>query len=287
MIHRIMRFLFFSCCLFLSIQTANAKPQWQELPPTPTLPKAKSSGFASLNGIRIWYATFGYGKPVILLHGGLANSNYWGNQVAALAKYYQVIVMDSRGHGQSTNNGAPFDYHLMATDVIALMDFLKIKQAAIVGWSDGADIGLDIAIHHPNRLTKLFAFAANSNADGVTADVAKNPVFVAYIARAKTEYEKLSSTPKQYKNFYDQISKMWSTQPNFTKEQLSAINVPTWIVDGDRDEAIKRTDTEFMAATIPNAGMLIEPWVSHFAFLQDPEQFNDDLLNFLKKNPSW
>ena len=67
------------------------------LPPTPSLPPAVSSGHAPVNGISIWYATFGSGPPVVLLHGGLANSNYWGNQVPVLAKTHRVIVMDSRG----------------------------------------------------------------------------------------------------------------------------------------------------------------------------------------------
>jgi pimeloyl-ACP methyl ester carboxylesterase len=91
-------------------------------------------------------AIYGHGEPVILLHGGLVDSNYWGNQVPVLAKYYQVIVMDSRGHGRSSRDERPFGYELMASDVIGLMDYLKIQKAAIVGWSDGAIIGLVIAI---------------------------------------------------------------------------------------------------------------------------------------------
>ena len=74
---------------------------------------------------------------------------------------------------------------------------------------------------------------------------------------------------------------MWETQPNFTAADLQSIKIPTWIVDADHDEAIKRENTEFMAREIPNAGLLIEPQVSHFAFLQDPEQFTADVLHFL------
>jgi pimeloyl-ACP methyl ester carboxylesterase len=209
--------------------TALAEPQWEKLPPTPTLPKAEHSGYAPVNGIKIWYAEFGQGEPVILLHGGLANSNYWGDQVPVLAKHYRVIVMDSRGHGRSTRNEQPYGYDLMASDVIALMDYLKIEKAAIVGWSDGAILGLDIAINHPERLTKLFAFAANSDPSGVK-DIAQSAVFNAYIARAEKEYEKLSATPNEYKSFLDQISKMWATQPNWTADQLKSIKVPTWVV---------------------------------------------------------
>lgn len=264
---------------------ASAEPQWLTLPPTPTLPEAAvQSGYAPVNGIKIWYAVYGQGKPVLLLHGGLGNSNYWGNQVPVLAKQYQVIVMDSRGHGRSTRDDRPYGYDLMASDVIALLDYLKIDKVALVGWSDGAILGLDIAIHHPERLSKLFAFAANSDPSGV-ADISKSDVFNAYIARAEKEYAALSATPTEYNAFLDQIGKMWASQPNWTADDLKKITTPTWIVDADHDEAIKRENTEFMAANIPNAGLLLQPEVSHFSFLQDPEQFNEELLHFLAAVP--
>jgi pimeloyl-ACP methyl ester carboxylesterase len=74
---------------------------------------------------------------------------------------------------------------------------------------------------------------------------------------------------------------MWATEPHFSEEQLRGITVPTWIVDADHDEAIKRENTDYMAAPIPGAGELILPAVSHFAFLQDPAMFNQTLLRFL------
>ncbi len=260
----------------------NAAPQWLTLPPTPTLPSSDQSGLAPVNGVKLWYASFGSGAPVILLHGGLANSNYWGHQVRALAAHYRVIVMDSRGHGRSSRDARPYGYDLMASDVIALMDHLKIAKSAIVGWSDGAIIGLDIAMHHPERVSRLFAFAANSDASGV-ADIARSEVFNAYVARAGEEYKQLSPTPNEYQAFVAEIARMWKTQPRWKKADLAKINVPTWIVDGDHDEAIKRENTEFMAAHIPGAGLLIQPEVSHFSFLQDPGQFTADVMHFLER----
>jgi pimeloyl-ACP methyl ester carboxylesterase len=256
---------------------------WERLPATPSLPSTGHSGVASVNGIRLWYAVFGRGDPVVLVHGGLANSAYWGLQIPVLSRRYQVIVLDSRGHGRSTRTAAPISYDAMAADVLALMDTLHIGKTALVGWSDGAIIGLDIAIHHPERLSKLFAFAANSDPSGVK-DVEKSPVFTAYIDRASHEYEKLSPTPGEFKAFLDNISNMWATEPHFTEDQLRAIKVPTWIVDADHDEAIKRENTDYMASQIPGAGELILPTVSHFAFLQDPALFNEMLLNFLSRH---
>lgn len=271
-----------SLILFMPATIIAARLSWQDLPEhLPTLPSAVTSGYAAINGAKIWYATFGKGKPVILIHGGLGNSNNWGYQVPALAKQYQVIVMDSRGHGRSTNDQNVYSYSTMANDVIGLMDHLNIKQAAIVGWSDGAIIGLDMAIHHPERVSKLFAFAANSNPNG-TIDGSNIPLFKKAFGYAKLDYQKLSPTPKNFEVFLNQIKIMWATQPNFSKSQLNHIKVPTWIVDGDHDQIIKREDTEFMAAQIPKAGLLILPNVNHFALIQDPEMFNACLLRFLR-----
>src|SRR5690242_19406959 len=230
------RTYWFFCLLILAIcNPAQAVPLWLTLPPTPSLPAAEQSGYANVNGIRVWYAIFGHGAPVILLHGGLANANYWALEVPALAQHNRVIGKDSRGHGRSTRDARPFGYDLMASDVLALMDHLHIAKAAIVGWSDGAIIGLDLAIHHPDRLTGVFAFAANSNPSGVK-DVNQSPVFTAFIARAAKEYESLSPTPPEYKVFLAQIEKMWATQPFFDSE-LGGIHTPVWIVDADHDEA--------------------------------------------------
>jgi pimeloyl-ACP methyl ester carboxylesterase len=273
--------------LFLALLvggTARAESQWLSLPATPSLPSSTQSGYAQVNGVRIWYAVFGHGQPVVLLHGGLANSSYWGHLVPALSNEFQVIVIDSRGHGRSTRNVEPLGYSLMASDVLAVMDMLKLEKAAIVGWSDGAIIGLDIALHHPERLTRLFAFAANSDPEGV-ADIAQSPVFNTYMERAKAEYRDLSPTPSDYDAFMGQVTKMWETQPHFSADDLHRIHTPTWIVDADHDEAIKRSNTLFMADQIPGSGLLILPQASHFAFLQDPGQFNADVLHFLKQAP--
>ena len=271
----------FSACflVFASLGAVLAAERWETLPPTPA-PLAKGS-FADINGIKLYYATLGKGAPVVLLHGGLGNSDYWGLQAKALARRHKVILVDSRGHGRSSRDTKPYGYDLMADDVVALLDKLKIKKADIVGWSDGAILGIDLAIRHPDRVNKVFAFAANTVTSGVKDGVDKNPTFAAYIERAGREYAKLSPTPKEYEAFVGQISQMWATQPSWTDVQLKAIKTPVLVVDGDHDEAIKREHTEHIAATIPGAGLLILPNASHFAFLQDPALFNAALLGFL------
>ncbi|HEX7925764.1 MAG TPA: alpha/beta hydrolase, partial [Bradyrhizobium sp.] len=252
---------------------ASALERWQTLPATPA-PIAGRSARAEVNGISLFHVETGEGSPVVFLHGGLSNSDYFGLQVPEIARAHRVICVDSRGHGRSTRNAQPFGYDLMTDDVVALLDHLKIPRAAIVGWSDGAIIGLDMAMRYPDRVSRVFAFGANTLTSGLKPDVDKDPTFARFIARAKTEYERLSPTPGEYDQFLQQIEKMWDTQPNWTEAQLRAIRAPVLIADGQHDEAIQREHTEYMAATIPGAGLLILPNASHFAFLQDPALFN-------------
>ena len=176
--------------LALSALRASAAERWEVLPPTPAPIPSERSGQANANGISIHYAVYGQGSPVILLHGGLANTDYWNNQIKALAPHHTVIVMDSRGHGRSTRDSRPYGNDLMADDVVALMEVLKVPKADIVGWSDGAILGLDLdlAMRHPGRIGKVFAFAANTVTSGVKDGVEKNPTFAAFIKRAGHEY---------------------------------------------------------------------------------------------------
>jgi pimeloyl-ACP methyl ester carboxylesterase len=269
----------FGLCVVMTPLFAGAAELWQALPPTPA--PVAAGRHASVNGIRLYYVDTGSGSPILLLHGGLSNSDYLADVARTLAPKHRVILVDSRGHGRSTRDQRPFGYDLMADDVVALLDELKIDKAAVVGWSDGAIIGLDLAMRHPARVTRVFAFGANTLTSGVKDDVEQNPTFAAFVARASGDYTRLSPTPREYDAFHDQIGKMWDSEPNWTDAQLATIGVPVWVVDGEHDEAIKREHTEAMAKTIPGARLLILPNVSHFAFLQDPAAFNKAVSEFL------
>jgi pimeloyl-ACP methyl ester carboxylesterase len=269
--------------LLVPAALAKATPVWQTLPPTPARPPAAAEGMAPVNGVEIYYAEYGAGQPVILLHGGLANSDYWGDLIPALAPHYRVIVMDSRGHGRSTRDAQPYGYDLMTSDVVGLMDYLKVEKADVVGWSDGAIIGLDIAMHYPDRIGRLFAFAANVTLAGLKDGFDKDPTFAAFIERAGQEYRKNSPTPDDYDAFLGQIGGMWASQPNWSAADLARIKTPVMIADGEHDEAIRRDHTEMIAKEVPGAQLLILPGVSHFAMLQNPAEFNAAVLKYLAR----
>ncbi|CAF0943856.1 unnamed protein product [Rotaria sp. Silwood1] len=256
---------------------------WLRLPPTPKLPLPHAGQYALVNGIRIWYTIYGPadGIPILFLHGGFANSDYWGLQVKQLQSTYKCILMDSRGQGRSPSSATNITYDLMTSDVIGLLDYLDITRIHLVGWSDGAIIGLNMAMKYPRRLISLFAFAANYDSSGAK-DILASPVFPAYLTRSKSEYEQMSPV-NNYQDLYNNLTTMWSTLPNWSKTDFDKIphNLPVLIVDADHEEVINREQTDMMATWIQQAGEMILPKTSHFAFIQDPESFTAAMTRFL------
>jgi pimeloyl-ACP methyl ester carboxylesterase len=247
------------------------------------LPETKNQGYVENDNARIWYAAYGSGLPVILLHGGLGNSGNWGYQVPAVVKAgYRAIVLDSRGHGRSTWDGRPFSYDLMATDVLAVMDTLQIDKAALVGWSDGACTSLVLASKVPQRAAGVFFFACNMDPSGTRKFEFTSLVQRCFNRHVK-DYQQLSSTPDRFNEFSEAVGLMQRTQPNYSVDDLSRIRVPVTIVHSEHDEFIKQEHAEYLARSIPNAEFVYLPEVSHFAPLQRPELFNSAILVFLRK----
>ena len=112
--------------------------------------------------ISMYYETYGKGEPLILLHGGYGSSEMMGGMIAAFSKKYKVIAVDSRSQGRTTDSDAKeLTYAQMALDVNGFMDLLKIKNAKFVGWSDGGDIALELALIHPEKIDKAVIMGAN------------------------------------------------------------------------------------------------------------------------------
>lgn len=269
----------------LAAVAAHAEDRWMTVPHPGPMPGALASGLAEVNGIKMYYATYGRPDtgvtPILLIHGGLGNADIWSAQVADLSADHYVIVADSRGHGRSSRTAEPFGYDLMTSDYVALLDFLKVDKVDLVGWSDGGIIGLDMAMTHPEKLHKLFAQAANITTDGVDPGVGTNAVFGSYITWMGEDYKHLSPTPTEFDAFVAQISNMWATQPNWSDNAVGKITTPTAVVLGDHDEAITRAHTDHMAKVIPGAQEIILKDVSHFAMLQAPGDYTAAIRNFL------
>jgi pimeloyl-ACP methyl ester carboxylesterase len=174
-----------------------------------------------------------------------------------------------------------FSYKIFAEDVEGLLDFLNLPAASIIGWSDGAITGLQLAMTKPQRVSRLFAFGGNSALDGLKANGSKSEVFASFAGRCKAEYAKLSPHPEKWPQLMNGLRTMWRSEPNFTKQNLATITSPTTISDGEFDEIIKPEHTRRMAHEIPGAREVIQSNVSHFAMLQNPVQFNRAAIEFL------
>ena len=274
-----------SAALVMAGAVAQTAEPWQVLPPTPDLPPPTVSGPVPVNDIEMWRAEYGpvSGKPIILVHGGLANADYFGKIIPYLVDAgFHVICVDSRGHGRSTRSARPYSYELMESDVVGMLDALHIQKADLVGWSDGGIVGIVMAIRDPDRLDRVFAFGANTDPEGLKPGFDQGGLFKDYEERTRLEYQAMSPTPGQYDAFLAQISRMWATQPHLTAKQLQAIHTPIVIADGRYDEGIKQSHDRAMAQAIPNAHLVILPGVSHFAMLQNPPLFARAVLDALQ-----
>jgi pimeloyl-ACP methyl ester carboxylesterase len=266
-----------------TLKTVAQVPLWKTLPEVPAMPKADESGLAPVNDIKMYYAIFNKagGNPVILLHGGFANSDFWGFEVPMLLKTHEVIVVDNRGHGRSTMSDQPFSYNLMTSDVLKLMDDLKVKKASIVGWSDGGIIGLLMAIHYPDRIDKLFTYGANFDHSGDSKEPMDPVMSSKFMAKAKADYQRLSPTPDDFTNFRSAIGKMYGLEPNLKPADISTIKAPTIIARGQYEQFIKPEHFEALTNLIPGAKLVVIPNVSHGGPLQDPYSFHQAVINLL------
>jgi pimeloyl-ACP methyl ester carboxylesterase len=277
-----------ACAVLVALTTlalAGDTPRWQKCPLPPAMPDSADHGTVTVDGASIYYAVYGKPEnaPVILLHGGLGNGDHWANQVPALLDAnLQVIAIDSRGQGRSTHTRAQISYDAMAVDVLAVMDQLKLAHASLVGWSDGGEIALKLAIGHPERVDKLVVLGTNYDANGSKPRGShRSQTFAAYAAKCRADYLRLSKTPKQFDALVDYLMPLWRGPMGFTKDQLRSIKAETIVADGDHDEVIVLDQVEEMSRLIPNARFVVFKDTSHFVLWQDPASLNHVLVEFL------
>lgn len=249
----------------------------------PPLPQADAGGVVAHEGAKIWWASYGRGPAVILLHGGMGHSGNWSHQLPALAGC-RAMLIDSRGHGRSTRDDRPYSYQLMARDVVAVMDAAGIDRAALVGWSDGACTALVLADQAPERVAGVFFFACNMDPSGTKEIDGSNPLLGRCFGRHVADYAALSETPDRFKAMADAVQEMQSTQPNYAAADLARIRVPVTVVQAEHDEFIRPEHAAYLARTLPDAKLVELPGVSHFAPVQRPALFNRAMLDFLRRD---
>lgn len=249
----------------------------------PALPAG--GGFIERDGTRLWFGDWGTGPAVLLLHGGMGNAGNFGHQVRALlVAGYRVVAMDSRGHGRSSWDGGAFSYAEMAQDGFAVLDRLRIGRSAVVGWSDGACTGFEMARAAPERVSGVLFFACNVDPSGALPFEMTETIGNC-LTRHQKDYEVLSPKPGQFDAMSAALQEMQGSQPNYSGDDLRSITVPVTVAQSERDEFIRGEHARYIAETIPGARLVEMAGVSHFAPVQRPEVFNAVVLEFLEGLP--
>jgi pimeloyl-ACP methyl ester carboxylesterase len=238
--------------------------------------KGHGHSYADVNGVRIYYETYGSGRPVLVLHGGSGFIELMHYQIRSLAERRFVVAPDLRAHGRSTDSDAPLSYALMADDMLKLLDKLEIDRTDVVGWSDGGIIGLDLAMNHPERVGRLVTIGANFDVEGLLY----KPAFNGKIPPTPGFYKRNSPDPARWQVLYTKLITMQQTQPHYTLDELNKIKSPTLIIAGEFD-IIKREHTDQLTKSIPEGREAIVKGGTHILPIEKPEIVNSLIEEFL------
>ena len=265
----------------LLLTDATSAAELDLAPPVLDVPygdNAAAGAYASVNGIELYYETYGTGQPMLQIHGNDLSISSMGYQIAFFAPHYKVIAADSRGHGKSELGSDRLTYEQMAEDLNALLENLKMRPAYVLGWSDGGIIGLLLAIRHPDKVGKLAVMGANLNPEGAY-DWAYNWVVredkraIAMIAKGDT-----SQPWSVMRQHLDLLGK----QPHIPVADLAKVQAPTLVMAGDRD-VIRDDHTLQIFHGIPKAHLAIFPGATHMIPWEKHELFNRTVKRFFNR----
>jgi pimeloyl-ACP methyl ester carboxylesterase len=208
-------------------------------PDAPTSETIEHTGYADVNGLRMYFEVHGNGSPVIVLHGAYMSADAMKPVWDLLARSHKVIVPEAQGHARTADIDRAFSYEAMADDVAMLMDKLAIGQADVVGYSMGAGAAFQLAIRHPDKVKRMVAASGAYKRSGMYPEaVALFPTITADIFKGspmEAEYKKLSPTPDAFAQFVEKLKALDTTPYDWPPSDIAGIKAPTLIVVGDQD----------------------------------------------------
>ncbi len=228
--------------------------------------------YVDVNNVNLYYEIYGEGEPLLMIHGNSQSIGAFLNQVDEFSKYYKVILVDSRGRGNSSyDHNVELTYALQVEDMIEFVDYLELDKVHVLGWSDGGIIGLMMAIQYPERISNLIAMAANIFPEGVKKTS---------LDRIKTY--KQSIEDQDGSSIVLDLLNMLLKYPQLEFSDLQRIESKTLIVAGDHDE-IRNEHTVRIFENISNAQLAIMPNETHYLPAENPTLFNEVVLKFMGK----
>jgi len=228
--------------------------------------------YADVNGIRIYYEEHGHGEPLLLLHGNRGSINDFKKQIPALSRQFHVIAVDTRGQGHSTEDGKTYTYDLFAEDMNALLGRLHLEKVNILGWSDGGNTGLIMAMKYPDKVGRLAVMGANVFIDGTVVD---KSIF-RILQQEKKEYK--GDTSRRSANALRLIH-LCEIEPRHTFEELQTIRCPVLVMAGEKD-VIKEEHTRQIAGHIAGSQLKIFTGGTHQFPDDDPATFCSTVIQF-------
>jgi pimeloyl-ACP methyl ester carboxylesterase len=247
------------------------------------------SGYAPVDGLKMYYELHGTGEPLILLHGGLGSSDMFSEIMPQLSKKRQVIAVDLQAHGRTADINRPLSYEAMADDVAALIHYLKIEKADVMGYSVGGEVALRTAIQHPEVVRKLVIVSATFSRDGwypeIVAGMMKMGADSAGLMKQTPMYQlyaHIAPNPEDWPVLHTKLSEMFSKDYDWSKD-VPAINAPTLLVFGDADAVRTAHAVEFFeilgggkkhggwdGSGISSVRLAILPGLTHYTIFSSP-----------------
>ncbi len=253
------------------------------------------TGYASVNGLKMYYEVYGSGKPLVLIHGSFMNIILnWSHIIPMLAKDRQVIVAEMQGHGRTRDIPREISYEGMADDVSGLLKHLKIDSADILGYSMGGGVAFQFAVRHPEQLRRLVILSGTYAHDGwwpeaeamfgtFTADMFKGSVI-------QKQYDSLGNDPAHFPEFVKKVISIDLKPYNWSKE-VKNIQTPILMALGDADGVRYEHALELFRAKgggkmgdltgLPKSRLAILPGTTHVGMMQRTELLIPMITDFL------
>ncbi|MDR3007337.1 MAG: alpha/beta hydrolase [Sphingobacterium sp.] len=280
----------FKSFIFIIMMTTVMQSPGQQIKPS-------VKGLVPLNGTKVYYEVYGKGKPIVLLHGAFMTiSSNWGQLIPELAKNRKVIAIELQGHGHSPFSDRKFDHAVLAEDVAGVMDYLKIENAAVLGYSFGGAIAYQFAIQYPKRLNELVIISATYKSAGWMPEI--NNAFKGMKPELfdnspmQQAYDAVAPDKTKWTKFLEQMISLAQRPFDLGDANIAKISAPVLIIAGDNDglDKIELAKTyQLLGGAVvgdfgqmPKSQLAIIPGQSHVSVMNQTKSILWFLNDFLK-----